>query len=152
MQMAYITTSQLSERLGATVYARLTDRVNGTTASSTVAQQIVDEAQAEADSFLARRYQTPVDVVVHPELANILRARVLDLAEYAAWKSTPFVSDPPQRVHLVYAAALRWFEDVGSGKLPLPAAFPPHAGTAEDNSSQYTAQPRRFTTEELDGL
>jgi phage gp36-like protein len=53
--MAYITTSQLSERLGSTLYARLTDRVNGTTANSTVAQQIVDESQAEADSYLARR-------------------------------------------------------------------------------------------------
>jgi phage gp36-like protein len=150
--MAYITTSQLSERLGSTLYARLTDRVNGTTASNTVAQQIVDESQAEADSYLARRYQTPVDLTAHPELANILKARVLDLAEYVAWKSTPFVSDPPQRVHLLYAAALRWFEDVGQGKLPLPAAFPPNAGRAEESGPQYTAEPRRFTTEELDGL
>lgn len=150
--MAYITISQLSERLGATLYARLTDRVNGTTANSTVAQQIVDESQAEADSYLARRYQTPVNLAAHPELANILKARVLDLAEYAAWKSTPFVSDPPQRVHLMYAAALRWFEDVGRGKLPLPAASPPNAGTAEESGPQYTAPPRRFTTEELDGL
>lgn len=150
--MAYITTSQLSERLGATIYARLTDRVNGITANSTVAQQIVDEAQAEADSYLARRYQTPVDLAAHPELANILKARVLDLAEYGAWKSTPFVSDPPQRVHLLYAAALRWFEDVGQGRLLLPAASPPTSGTAEDRAPQYVAQPRRFTSEELDGL
>ena len=150
--MAYITTSQLSERLGSTLYARLTDRVNGTTANSTVAQQIVDESEAEADSYLARRYQTPVNLAAHPELANILKARALDLAEYAAWKSTPFVSDSPQRVHLLYAAALRWFEDVGRGKLPLPAAFPPNSGTAEDSGPQYAAQPRQFTTEELDGL
>ena len=94
--MPYITTTQLSQRLGATLYARLTDRVNGTTADAAVAQQIVNEAEAEADSYLGRRYRTPVDLVVHPELANVLAARVLDLAEYGAWKSSPFVSDPPQ--------------------------------------------------------
>ena len=44
--MAYITTTQLSDRLGSTLYARLTDRVNGTTANAGVGQQIVDEAEA----------------------------------------------------------------------------------------------------------
>ena len=79
--MAYITTDQLSQRLGATLYARLTDRVNGTTADAGIAQQIVDEAAAEADSYLARRYQTPVDLAAHPELAAVLQLRVLGLAE-----------------------------------------------------------------------
>jgi phage gp36-like protein len=150
--MAYITTDQLSQRLGATLYARLTDRVSGTTADSAVGQQIVDEAEAEANSYLARRYATPVDLTTHPELASVLKARVLDLAEYGAWKSSPFVSDPPQRVHLVYAAALRWFEDVASGQVWLPACSPPASPTAGDDGPRYTARPRAFTGEELDGL
>ena len=54
--MAYITTTQLSARLGSTLYARLTDRVNGTTADNAVAQQIIDEVEAEADSYFAQRY------------------------------------------------------------------------------------------------
>lgn len=53
--MAYVTTTQLSNRLGSTLYARLTDRVNGASADATVAQQIVDEAEAVADSYLATR-------------------------------------------------------------------------------------------------
>jgi phage gp36-like protein len=150
--MAYITTNQLSERLGTTLYARLTDRVNGTTADPAVAQQIADEAQAEADSYLARRYQTPLDLAAHPELAPVLQLRVLDLAEYAAWKSSPFVSDPPQRVHLLYAAALTWFENVANGRLVLPASSPPNATTAAQDPPQYTSRPRAFTAEELDGL
>ena len=80
--MPYITTTQLSARLGSTIYARLTDRDNGTTADPDVAQQIVDEAEALADSHLAKRYATPVDLGAHPELADVLEARVLDLAEH----------------------------------------------------------------------
>jgi len=150
--MSYVTTAQLSQRLGATLYARLTDRVNGTTADPAVGQQIVDEAQAEADSYFARRYETPLNLSAHPELANVLEARVLDLAEYAAWKSSPFVSDPPQRVHALYAAALTWLEEVAAGRLVLPAASPPSSCTAVDEGPRYRGAPRAFTAEELEGL
>lgn len=150
--MAYITISQLSDRLGTALYARLTDRVNGTTASSAVAQQIVDEVEAEANSYLARRYETPIDLAAHPELANILKARVLDLAEWAAWKSTPFVSSPPQRVQSLYATALEWLEAVAAGRLVLPAASPPSAPAAEDDGPRSKGSPRVFTADELDGL
>lgn len=150
--MPYITTSQLSQRLGATLYARLTDRVNGLAADETVAQEIVLGASAEADSYLARRYPTPVDLSAQPELADVLQMRVLDLAEYAAWKSSPFVSDPPQRVHSLYATALGWLESVAAGRIVLPAAMPPAPPTAVSNGPVYAASPRVFTAEELDGL
>ncbi len=150
--MAYITIGQLRERLGTTLYARLTDRTNGTTADDAVAQQIVNEAEAEADSYLARRYKTPVDLTVRPELAHVLEARVLDLAEWAAWKSTPFVSDPPQRVQSLYAAVLHWFEDVAQGRLSLPASAPPSSRTADDEGPRYVPGARAFTADELDGL
>jgi phage gp36-like protein len=150
--MAYITTSDLSQRLGTTLYARLTDRVNGASANSTVAQQIVDEAEALANSYLARRYQTPVDLTAHPELAKALAGRVLDLAEAAAWRSSPFVSGPPQRVTQLHAAALLWFEEVAVGRVLLPASSPPAGPTADDDGPRYTATPRHFTADELDGL
>jgi len=150
--MAYITTSDFSQRLGTTLYARLTDRVNGATASTTVAQQIVDEAEAVANSYLARRYETPVNLTAHPELAKVLAARVLDLAEAAAWRGSPFVSDPPQRVVTLHADALRWFEDVVAGRIPLPASSPPAGPKADNDGPRYTATPRTFTADELDGL
>lgn len=150
--MAYVTTQQLGMRLGAALYARLTDRVNGTTGDEAVAQQIIDEAEAEADSYLARRFRTPVDLAAHPELGGVLEARVLDLAEYNAWKSSPFVSDPPQRVHALQQTALRWLKDMAAGRVALPAAGPPASATAEDNAPRYSTQPRTFTSSELDGL
>jgi phage gp36-like protein len=126
--------------------------VDGTTPNAAVAQQIVDEAVAEADSYLARRYATPIDVAAAPELANLLTGLVLDLAEYCAWKSSPFVSDPPYRVHRLRAEALRWFEQVADGRLALPAAGPLPAPNAFDETPQYEAAQRHFTHEELDGL
>jgi phage gp36-like protein len=150
--LSYITTAQLEARLGATLYARLTDRVNGATADGAVGQQIVDEAEAVADGYLAARYATPIDLVAHPELGTMLTARVLDVAEWLAWKSSPFVSDVPERLRALHEESLRWFEMVADGRLSLPAAAPPASRTARDDGPHYSGRPRRFTAEELEGL
>lgn len=150
--MAYITTTQLSARLGSTIYARLTDRINGTTADPDVAQQIVDEAEALADSYLAKRYATPVDLSARPELSDVLMARVLDLAEWIAWKGSPFVGDVPERVRALGTEAMGWLEAVAAGKIHLPAASPPPGPTAEDDAPRFSAEDREFTRDELDGL
>ena len=150
--MAYIAISDLSQRLGTTLYARLTDRVNGTTADTTVAQQIVDEAEAEVDGYLSIRYATPVDLGAHPELTSVLELRVLDLAEYTAWKSSPFVSDVPSRVKMLAGEARQWLREVAAGAIHLPADGPPPSRVAEDDSPRYRASARPFTADELDGL
>jgi len=150
--VAYITTAQLEDRLGSTLYARLTDRVNGTTPDSKVAQQIVNDAEALADSHLAKRYATPINLTAHPELADVLEARVLDLAEYLAWRDSPFVSDMPERLRLLHEEAGGWFTAIASGELELPAASPPASRTAVDDAPRFTEPPRRFTHDELDGL
>jgi phage gp36-like protein len=150
--MAYITTTQLSQRLGSTLYARLTDRVNGATADSAVAQQIVDEAEALANSHLSKRYAVPVSLAAHPELAAVLASRVLDIAEYLAWKSSPFVGDVPDRVRILHNDAMVWFESLAGGQLHLPATAPPASRTASDDLPRYTSEPRAFTHDELDGL
>lgn len=149
--MAYITAADLSRRLGATLYARLTDRENGTTANAAVAETIVAEAESEANSYLAARYATPVSLSAHPELADVLARRVLDLAEYGAWRGSPFVSDIPARVKALYLEACAWFSRVAAGA-PLPASSAPAATELVDDTPVYRAQPRTFTAKELDGL
>jgi len=150
--MAYVTISDLSQRLGTALYARLTDRVNGMTADNTVAQCIVDEAEAEANSYLARRYAVPLDVGDYPELARLIGQRVLDIAEYLAWRSSPFVSDLPGRVEALYAEARQWFLRVAAGEIELPAARPLPDPTGHDDGPRYRSSARRFTADELDGL
>lgn len=150
--MAYITKEQLKERLGDTLYARLTDREAGTTIDDAVGQRIVDDAEALANGQLARRYATPIDLATHPELADVLTARVLDLAEYRAWRDSPFVNDVPERIRFLYEDAMRWFSAVAAGQLDLPASSPPASRTAVDDSPRYVSHPRKFTEQELDGL
>lgn len=150
--MPYITTTDLAARLGAELYARLTDRVAGTTADAAVAQQIVDEAAAEADALLAARYATPVDLAAHSELADLLAARVLDIAELNAWKSSPFVTAIPDRVRALYDAAVRWLHDVSRGAVPLPAPVAPASLARGAPHLRIVSTPRTFTADELDGL
>ncbi len=147
--MPYITTTDLRTRLGLTLYARLTDRENGTTADETTAERLVGEAEAEADSYLARHYATPVDLAAHPELAQVLAARVLDLAEWNAWKSSPFVSDPPQRVHRLRDGALRWLDDVARRRIVLPAASVLGGPVATEDGPRVAAA-RLATADEMD--
>ena len=149
--MAYITTADLSRRLGTTLYARLTDRVNGAAADAAVAQTIINEAESEANSYLGARYATPVSLSAHPELADVLARRVLDLAEYGAWRGSPFVSDIPAWVKALYQEARGWLMQVAAGA-PLPATSAPATTDAADNSPLYRAAPRAFTADELDGL
>ncbi len=150
--MAYITTADLTARLGSLLYARLTDRVDGKTASASVAQQIIDEAQSEADSYLSVRYATPINISANADLEATLQARVLDFAEYGAWKSSPFVGDIPGRVRDVYLATTEWFKGVARGAINLPAARPIAGPTAVDDSPRYSGSARKFTGDELDGL
>lgn len=150
--MAYVTTTQLRDRLGVTLYARLTDRVAGATASDSVAQQIIDEASGEADSYLARRYATPIDTALHPELSDVLEGRVLDLAEQRAWAGSPFSAGIPARVTAAREAAAAWLIAVANGAADLPGAAPPASRTAADDGPRYSSSERIFVRDELDGL
>lgn len=150
--MAYITTSQLSQRLGSTLYARLTDRVTGTTANATVGQELVDGAEALVNSFLAQRYQTPVDLSTRPELAALLSERALDVAEFLAWKCSPFVNDIAERVRAGYDDAQRWLTQIAQGVIPLPATALPNSTPAIAAGPFVAGATRLFTSDELDGL
>jgi phage gp36-like protein len=150
--VSYITLQHLKNRLGTAMYARLTDRVAGETPDDAVGQQIVAEAEAEANGRLAVRFATPVDLSANPELADVLAARVLDLAEAIAWHSSPFMGDVPDRVRLLRVDAISWFDDVGCGRVQLPAATLPRSTTAFDDAARVTSAERVFTADELEGL
>ncbi|MCA9243716.1 MAG: DUF1320 family protein [Phycisphaerales bacterium] len=150
--MAYAEIDDLKDRLGLTVYARLTDRDDGAVADNGVASDIIAEAETLLDSYLAQRYATPVDLVAHPELAITLKARTLDLSEWIAWRTSPFVTDIPARVQMLGEAAMGWLRDVATARVTLPAASAPAAPTSHDEGPRYSAEPRQFTADELDGL
>ncbi len=150
--MAIVSTTELSDRLGATLYARLTDRINGSVADNVVGQRSIDEAEAEIESYLARRFTTPIDLAADPGFETIIKARTLDLAEHRLWQGSPFVSDVPTRVEMLRTTALRWLESVASGVVRLPTETPiAHSGDNPD-TPRYRSAPRTLTQAELDGL
>ena len=150
--MAYVVISAFQDRLGSLMYARLTDRVNGNAANATVAQQILDEADAEINSYLSRRYVTPVDTTGDGLLAQMLQSRTLDAAEYHAWRNSPFTSDLPARVKEAYRQLLDWLENVQLGRIVLSAARAATAALEESETPRYVSRPRSFTAEEMGGM
>jgi hypothetical protein len=55
-------------------------------------------------------------------------------------------------VQALYAAALRWLEDVAGGRLVLPAARPPPSAVAHADEPRQVSSARVLTADELDGL
>lgn len=86
----------------------------------------VADAGATVRSHLAARYGD--DALAGDEVARVLRARTLDLAEYALLGGA---SDSDR--HARYSAAGRWLRGVAEGRLALPvqAGAPAQQASAE---------------------
>ena len=147
--MAYTTIASLQERVGTLLYARLTDRANGTTANATVAQRIVDEAETELNGALRQRYVVPVDTGGDAELAALLRARALDAAEVHAWKQSPFTNELPNRIQQLELRLREWLDAVAGGRIELPAMLAPVSQRFGAAQAAQRSAPRRFTEDEL---
>ena len=72
--MAYVTTTELSDRMTATKY---TDLCAG---SATIAQAALDRAESMVDGFLTRLYETPIAT------SAMVQEWVMRLAEYELYK------------------------------------------------------------------
>ena len=76
-------------------------------------------AEGEANSYLATRYQVPVDVSSDPEVSAVLRTFVLDLAAYRLHSRRPPV---PEDIVRRREEAVTWLSRVASGVVQMPAA------------------------------
>ncbi len=148
--MPYATEPDLAARLGAALYARLTDREAGETADAVQGGELIRAAESLLDAHFTRRYRVPLDPAATPELADLLRTRTLDVAEHLAWRQSPFIGDMPARVQQLHGETLAWLQQVAAGRLDLPGHPPPSADAAR--IAHYTATPRRFTHDELDQI
>lgn len=72
--MAYITTSDLSDRMTTTIYTNLC------AGSSTIAQAAINRAESMIDGFLTRLYDTPIPT------SAMVQEWALRLAEYELYK------------------------------------------------------------------
>lgn len=119
--MTYITNADIELRLGPAPYVQLTDDADTGAANPAVTDAARLAAEGEVNSYLARRYRTPIDLAAHPELAGLLAAVALDLAEYLLHARRPPV---PVDVTMRHRLALEWLARVAEGETALPSASP----------------------------
>ncbi len=138
--MAYITNADIEERLGSQAYVQLTDDDLG----------VVDEArlgaEGEVNGYLARRYQVPIDLTAHPELAEVLASVTLDVVEYRLRLRRPPVSEDGRRR---FAQTVEWLERVAKGEADLPSAGAIAGSTTRGPLAATTGERRVLTREEM---
>jgi len=136
--MAYITNTDIQERVGAAAYLQLADDNLDGVADAVVVDEARLGAEGEVNGYLARRYQVPIDVTARPELAGVLASITLDLAELRLRARRPPV---PQPMLDAGRQAIDWLQRVADGRIDLPAAAelpanPSHGLTAKTRGAK----------------
>ena len=146
--MAYITNADIEERLGSDAYVQLTDDDGDGVADVGVVDEARLGTEGEVNSYLARRYQVPIDLSAHSDLADVLASFTLDLVEYRLRARRPPVS---KDVLDMRAQAAEWLKRVADGSLQLPSAAPVAANTTGGTLGATTGEQRLLTRDELSG-
>ena len=146
--MAYITNADIQERLGSAAYVQLTDDDGDNQADVGVVDEARLAAEGEVNSYLARRYEVPIDLTVHPELADVLASMTLDLVEYRLRLRRPPVGKQALETR---AQAISWLTRVADGRIDLPSATPVATSTIRGVLGETTGEQRLLTRDELSG-
>lgn len=146
--MAYITNADIEERLGSEACVQLTDDDGDGQADVGVVDEARLGAEGEVNSYLARRYQVPIDLTTNTDLADVLASFALDLAEYRLRARRPPV---PKDVLNKRDQAIEWLSRVADGSVELPSATPVAANTTRGTLGATTGDKRLLSREELSG-
>lgn len=144
--MSYVTNADIESRLGTEAYIALTDDEGNGTADLARINEARMGAEGEANSYLATRYQTPVDVSSEPEVESVLRCFVLDLVTYRLHSRRPPV---PADMVRRREEAVTWLSRVASGVVQLPAIIAPAQVSSLGIVGQQTTSSRRMTRNSL---
>ncbi len=144
--MAYINNADIEQRLGSGAYVQLTDDDQDGSADVGVVDEARLGAEGEVNGYLARRYQVPIDLTAHPELAAVLASITLDVAEYRLRLRRPPVSEDARRRFL---QTIEWLGRVADGKADLPSEGAVAASAARGTVAATTGEGRVLTRDEL---
>ena len=133
--MAYITSTDLEKRFGTAAKLAQFTNETGTTPDTAVVAEVINSAEGEVNSYLAKRYAVPVNVSAYADAAATLKGVCLDLAVHNVHKRRP---DVPETVAETRRAAVQWLDRVAKGEVSLPAATPPASTTAESAGVVFT--------------
>ncbi|UCE60483.1 MAG: DUF1320 family protein [Phycisphaerales bacterium] len=144
--MAYIADADIEERLGPQAYVQLTDDDGDGVANVGVVEEARLGAEGEVNSYLAHRWTVPIDVSVHPELANVLASITLDLVECRLRSRRPPV---PADVIRKRAHAVDWLKSVAEGRIKLPSAVGLAPNTTQGAIASSTGAGRTLSRDAL---
>ncbi len=145
----YITNADIEERLGSQAYVQLADDDGDGVADVGVVNEVRHAALGEVNSYLAQRYETPIDTSVHTELTQLLKSISLDLAEYRLRSRRPPAAEiAVQRRE----QAVRWLRGVASGSIQLPSIKPLASNTTWGTIASALGDERLLSRDALDGF
>lgn len=141
----YASVQQLIDRLGTARAAQLTAE-SGSTPDGDLLLTIIDEAEGEVNSYLARRFAVPVDLGAHPELAGMLRSRTLDVAVFRTMARRPPVPEP---IKAMYDSAVKALREMAAGDSNLPAATTPASQQSDRPLASYGGSANDISRENM---
>ncbi len=147
--MAYVTNTDIEERLGTAAYVQLTDDTGSGSADIDKVDEARLGAEGEANSYLGRRYAVPIDLTAHAEVADVLKSFVLDLVEYRLHARRPPI---PDDVIAKMKQATSWLERVAKSEVVLPSVDPILENPATGITGETSSNERIFTRDELENL
>jgi phage gp36-like protein len=136
----------IAERLGGGALVQLADDNGDGVADTAVVDEARLGAEGEVNSYLARQYSTPIDLTVHPELADLLASVTLDIAEdRLRSRRPPVAEDAVRRI----AQTRIWLQRVAAGEAELPAWSPVSVSTLRGTVATSFGEDRLLSRDEL---
>jgi phage gp36-like protein len=140
--MSYATRDDFIARYGEDELRQITDMATppGDTIDDAVIAARLDDADAEINSYLAARVDTPVAPVPHR-----VKQVACVIARYLLWRD-----HASERVRQDYADAIAWLKDVAAGKAAIGDTGATEAPSG--GAPQVSAPERVFTRDTLKGF
>ena len=148
----YASTTDLIARFESSAdLAHLTDSVDDGAADTAVLDEVINDAEGEIDTYLAKRYAVPIDTT----LSTVLAARMLSMTlNIATWNLTAIRGDiVSESKTIAHTLLIEYLTKLSKGELILPSATPVPTTTSDlpgaswgtaDAASDQTSQ-RKFT-------
>jgi phage gp36-like protein len=119
---SYCSVAQLTARFASSVEAAYaTDNESAGVISSTVAGECIDTAEGEINSYLAKRYRTPLSAteLADASIAALMLGVTLDISEYHVLNRGPRIG--PEKIKQ-YERRIEWLKLVAMGEVLIPGA------------------------------
>jgi len=138
--MSYASQSDMVERFGEAEVAQRTNRVDGLTIDQVVLDRALADADAEINSYLARRYTVPL-----PTTPPVINRLACDITRYRL-----FDDGVPDTVRQRYEDAVSLLKKFSAGDVQLVGQT--EAPTAADALAYHSFSPRQVTDDTMRGF